>query len=187
MRYLLDELGAYETDHSFAMLPIQERPDESFMGEGYLSRPVTAQELRTSYTAQKAEINSMFKQLLTTVTHTISSGLAGLSISDAPLPHPLASSGGESGPTSSSAVASPTRQLESSSLPHPTGTAVPQARIPTTNNVDWKTTMKEWYEVDASTGLALKDWPDLWYKGSMSHVNGTKYSQRAVVAREYER
>ena len=36
-------------------------------------------------------------------------------------------------------------------------------------------------------GLALKNWPKAWYTGEMARINGTKWSQRKLIADEYSR
>jgi len=41
--------------------------------------------------------------------------------------------------------------------------------------------------VDPHTGLALKDWPEKWYRGLMKDKTASLRSQRQVIFEEYER
>ncbi|TCD65482.1 hypothetical protein EIP91_002566 [Steccherinum ochraceum] len=67
----------------------------------------------------------------------------------------------------------------------------PDAVIPSLGGLKgvevFRTAMKQWYEVDERTNLALKDWPKEWYTGEMRKVTGSLYGQRRMVAEEYER
>ena len=49
----------------------------------------------------------------------------------------------------------------------------------------WREAIKQWEEVDPQTGFALKDWPHSWYGEDMRLFNGTKYSERKMLAQEY--
>ena len=46
MKYLVDSLQRYENDYSNSLCPVQNEPDQSFMGDHTLLQPVTVQEFR---------------------------------------------------------------------------------------------------------------------------------------------
>jgi hypothetical protein len=46
MRYLVDSLQRYENDYGNALCPVQNEPDQSFMGDNTLLQPVTVNEFR---------------------------------------------------------------------------------------------------------------------------------------------
>ena len=49
----------------------------------------------------------------------------------------------------------------------------------------WEQAIAQWFESDPKTGIALKDWPEEWYKGPMQSKTGSKRSHRALIAEEY--
>ena len=51
----------------------------------------------------------------------------------------------------------------------------------------WLRAIEQWENTDPMTNLALKDWPEEWYKGAMREFTGSKRSQRKRVFKEYER
>ena len=51
---------------------------------------------------------------------------------------------------------------------------------------NWRDVVQQWEIGDAST-MALKDWPKEWYQGGMKRFTGSLYSQRKMIAKEYER
>ncbi|KAG1868094.1 hypothetical protein C8R48DRAFT_771798 [Suillus tomentosus] len=59
VRYLLDELHAYETDYSDALSPISRGADASLAGEHALTRPASTEELRMVHTSVAADVNSL--------------------------------------------------------------------------------------------------------------------------------
>ncbi|KAJ7199322.1 hypothetical protein B0H12DRAFT_1290915 [Mycena haematopus] len=68
---------------------------------------------------------------------------------------------------------------------------VPGAIIPNVGKdaTAWKRAIDQWYNDDPLKGLTkpLKDWPDDWYKGAMRLKTGALYSNRKLLAEEYER
>jgi hypothetical protein len=52
----------------------------------------------------------------------------------------------------------------------------------------WKRTITQWYDGDSSKGLIkpLSEWLDEWHTGNMHLFTGTHYSQRKLLAKEYE-
>ncbi|KAG2082805.1 uncharacterized protein F5147DRAFT_561475, partial [Suillus discolor] len=59
VRYLLDELHAYETDYSDALAPISRGTDASLAGEHALTRPASTEELRMVHASVAADVNSL--------------------------------------------------------------------------------------------------------------------------------
>ena len=189
VKYLVDSLQRYENDYSNALCPVQNEPDQSFMGDHTLLRPVTVQEFRMFGTTIMSALNTPF----TTSNH---------------LPNPITSI-----PTPT------TEQLERSlpstspsilrclAPPTPPSATYCQARteqtaVSLTNTIPlagvcipdlprsrggWHIALRQWYDIDPKTGYALKDWPDAWFKESMREKTGAKRSQRALIAHEYER
>ncbi|KAJ6587601.1 hypothetical protein DFH09DRAFT_1245331 [Mycena vulgaris] len=53
----------------------------------------------------------------------------------------------------------------------------------------WSPAINQWYHGDPVKGLVirLKNWPTHWYTGSMRLKTGTLYSNRKLLAEEYER
>ncbi|KAG2094650.1 uncharacterized protein F5147DRAFT_819885 [Suillus discolor] len=59
VRYLLDELHAYETDYSDALAPISRGTDASLAGEHALTRPASTEELHMVHASVAADVNSL--------------------------------------------------------------------------------------------------------------------------------
>ncbi|KAG2110244.1 uncharacterized protein F5147DRAFT_796945, partial [Suillus discolor] len=59
VRYLLDELHAYETDYSDALAPISRGADVSLAGEHALVRPASTEELRMVHASVAADVNCL--------------------------------------------------------------------------------------------------------------------------------
>jgi hypothetical protein len=59
IRYLLDELHSYETDYSDALAPVSRGADISLAGERELTRPASAEELRTFHSSVVADMNGL--------------------------------------------------------------------------------------------------------------------------------
>ncbi|KAG0694080.1 hypothetical protein DFH29DRAFT_1006668 [Suillus ampliporus] len=77
IRYLLDELHSYESDHSDALCPTQQEADGSLLGEHTLAKPVCTQDLQMMQeciTADVAVLRSDVRRLATAfVTHSTGS------------------------------------------------------------------------------------------------------------------
>ncbi|KAG1893196.1 uncharacterized protein F5891DRAFT_1196726 [Suillus fuscotomentosus] len=72
IRYLLDELHSYESDHSDALCPTQREADGSLIGEHTLTKPACTQDLllmQDSITADVAGLRSDVCRLATALTH----------------------------------------------------------------------------------------------------------------------
>ncbi|KIO12167.1 hypothetical protein M404DRAFT_125937 [Pisolithus tinctorius Marx 270] len=59
MRYLLDELHCYETDHSDALAPISREAEDSLAGEAALVRPASTEALRMAHAALTADVAAL--------------------------------------------------------------------------------------------------------------------------------
>ncbi|KAG1836898.1 hypothetical protein F4604DRAFT_1602155 [Suillus subluteus] len=59
VRYLLDELHAYETNYSDALAPISRGADVSLAGEHALARPASTEELRMVHASVAADVNCL--------------------------------------------------------------------------------------------------------------------------------
>ena len=65
MRYLLDELHAYETDYSDALAPTSWEATASFTGEAALLRPATTEALRMAHAALTTDMATLRKDVMT--------------------------------------------------------------------------------------------------------------------------
>ena len=65
MRYLLDELHAYETDYSDALAPTSREATASFAGEAALLRPATTEALRMAHAALTTDVATLRKDVMT--------------------------------------------------------------------------------------------------------------------------
>jgi hypothetical protein len=59
MKYLFDSLQSYESGHTDALCPIQNEPDESFMGDQKALGPVTNEEFHLFSMALFDTVNSL--------------------------------------------------------------------------------------------------------------------------------
>ena len=199
MKYLVDSLQRYENDYGNSLCPVQNEPDQSFMGDHTLLRPVTVHEFRmfgtTIMSALKTPSESTACSQLNTVpahsllnppaTTSIPTSTSDLStteqnsavsmVSTSPRPAPLV------------AVTNVTEQTAAVSLANTiplTGVCIPD--LPRSRG-GWRIALRQWNKIDPKTGYALKDWPDAWFKESMRSKTAAKRSQRALIAHEYER
>ena len=63
-------------------------------------------------------------------------------------------------------------------------------KIPDLPTGGWDVAVSQWESPDAAAladmgGLALKDWPEDWYKGANKVIYGAKRGQRELIARGY--
>lgn len=189
MRYLVDSLQRYENDYGNALCPVQNEPDQSFMGDDTLLQPVTVHEFR------------MFGTTIMSALKTPSTACSQLNT----LPGLL------SPPAITSTMPTPTaEQPEQTSISHspasgaiccPSQATTEQTVVSLANTIPltgvcipdlprsrggWLIALHQWYNIDPKTGYALKDWPDAWFKESMRGKTAAKRSQRALIAHEYE-
>jgi hypothetical protein len=73
IRYLVDTLASYESDHSDALCPIQREADRSFNGDHVLAAPTTAAETREL----KKSIDAQFQSVVTIMTLFITQAMTG--------------------------------------------------------------------------------------------------------------
>ena len=187
MKYLVDSLQRYENDYGNALCPVQNEPDQSFMGDNTLLQPVTVNEFRMFGTTIMSALKS---------PSTASSQLNTLP----GLPNPPAIT---SMPTPTIEQLDQTSEAPPSPAPSATSRpATEQTVAPLANNIPlagvcipdlprgrggWHVALRQWYDIDPKTGYALKNWPDAWFKESMRAKMAAKRSQRALIAHEYER
>ncbi|KAL6304303.1 hypothetical protein BKA93DRAFT_817719 [Sparassis latifolia] len=66
------------------------------------------------------------------------------------------------------------------------GVCIPDLPRPSRGSA-WREAVKQWEEVDPTTGYTLKDWPQEWYTGVNRVSFAQKRTDRRMVALEYER
>ncbi|KAJ7027695.1 hypothetical protein C8F04DRAFT_1212340 [Mycena alexandri] len=207
MRYLMDSLQSYESGHGDALYPFRNEPAKSFMGDSTALQPPTAAEFRVFGETILTKLDNLAIQSLSQSSVTALAPLiqqaspAPTSIlpsHDSPNPHLARSSASVNhsesntvppagfGPNRSSA------QENISSDGISDGNAVvpiPGAIIPSVGKDEhaWKRAVDQWYHGDPAKGLvvAIKDWPPHWYTGSMRLKTGTLYSNRKLLADEF--
>ena len=64
MRYLLNELHAYETDYSNALAPTSWEATASFAGEAVLLRPASTEALNMVHAALTADVTTLYKAMV---------------------------------------------------------------------------------------------------------------------------
>ncbi|KAG9313358.1 hypothetical protein JVU11DRAFT_5673 [Chiua virens] len=84
IRYLLDELHTYETDHSDALAPVQRKADESLMGEAVLVQPVSVEDVRAMMDSFDASVLDLRTRMVH--VHSTVRELADVVTNNAPLP-----------------------------------------------------------------------------------------------------
>lgn len=196
LRYLLDELARYENDHSDALCPIQNHPEQSFNGEGVLLGPVTTLEHRELQTAIERKIDGLGTLFLGAMS------IVGQPRSAQHPASPMPSLMPGPSPISYSCPAPLNLFINQTSTPPATPTAVGAnnkarkalplrgIKIPDLPAGGWRVAVSQWEAPDAATlaamgGICLKDWPDDWYKGINKTTYGVKRGQREIIARGY--
>jgi len=125
MKYLFDSLQNYESSHSDALCPIQDEPDQSFMGDQKALQPLTNHEFRHFSTSIFDTMNS----LKTTLELAMQGGISLTGTGNTPpiiwqhpnlspgTPvHPGSSSGGAAWPVMATDSAPPSQLLASAIL-----------------------------------------------------------------------
>ena len=184
MKYLVDSLQRHENDYGNALCPVQNEPDQSFMGEHALLQPVTVNEFRMFSTTIMSALKTPES---TACTQLVNNGLTNPIIS---IPTPTSTEQPEQTPTTPSQapgyLATSRTEQTAVSLANTiplTGVCIPD--LPRSRG-GWHIALHQWYNIDPKTGYALKDWPDAWFKESMRAKTAAKRSQRALIAHEYE-
>ncbi|KAK6992392.1 hypothetical protein R3P38DRAFT_3226262 [Favolaschia claudopus] len=178
MRYLLDSLHSYEIGHGDALYPFRTEPDKSFMAEHN----------KQILTKLDGLVSQAHKCLFSESHHLRDDIVCQSSVN-----HSLSCATSISGPEAPSLQQLPSGNTSSDEDPDTGITAVlpvSGAIIPAVGrDCDaWKRAIAQWYHGDPSQGLhvPLKDWPASWHTGSMRLVTGTLYSNRKLLAEEYE-
>ncbi|KIK36351.1 hypothetical protein CY34DRAFT_26368 [Suillus luteus UH-Slu-Lm8-n1] len=168
IRYLLDELHSYESDHSDALCPTQREADGSLLGEHTLTKPVCTQDLLLMQDCITANVAGL---------RTLPS-LPSIPSSTSPIQTlgQLTNSGADG-----------IRPLPEQGLVIP---AVPAKRADGSfppRAESWKQIVQHWLEGDPTRGLhhPLRDWPADWIRGKNKALFASKYKQRAVIALEF--
>ncbi|KZP32823.1 hypothetical protein FIBSPDRAFT_1012805 [Athelia psychrophila] len=202
MRYLLDELGKYEGDHSDALCPIQNHPEESFVGERVLLAPATALEQREATAAVNRKIDLLESRLIHAFTAIASPSIppascqlitpsstlhvpstmhisSTLHVSSSMLPCP------QTPPHSSSLI--PSRACSKSP---PKTLPMHNIKIPDLPKGDWMAAISQWEAPDAKDlaamgGVCLRDWPRGWYTGCNKQVYAAKRGQRELITKGF--
>ncbi|KAK6991995.1 hypothetical protein R3P38DRAFT_2571614 [Favolaschia claudopus] len=185
MRYLLDSLHSYEIGHGDALYPFRTQPDKSFMAEHNELQPPSTAEFRLFGNQILKKLDGL-RTTVSSQSHIISATTS--SCVNHSLSYATSISDSEARPLQQS-PSSETSSDEDSN----TGVMVvpiPGAIIPGVgrDRNAWKRAIDQWFHGDPSQGLhvALKDWPTSWYTGSMRLTTGTLYSNRKLLAEEYE-
>lgn len=204
IKYLLDELGAYETDHTAALSPLRlQENTASFLGEHKEMAPVTLAQhrhdvlgLENKLTALGATLETKMDAMVDNILTVVRSGFpvppSPTRITAPPSHFPSAPLAPElarvvvPGPSASPSPLRPRVQL-----PQP-GDAIPTS-LPEPKYCDgepkYLAVVRDWKFADPSRGLyhALKDWEPEWYSwGTVgSRLHGAKYSQRRWIALEF--
>ena len=184
MKYLVDSLQRYENDYGNALCPVQNEPDQIFMGDDTLLKPVTIHEFRMFSTTVMSALNTRTPSESTACSQL--NTLSGLpTITSMPTLAPTAEhlDPEQTSTSPSPAVTEQTAVSHANTIPL-TGVCIPD--LPRSRG-GWHIALRQWYNVDPKTGYALKDWPDAWFKESMREKTAAKRSQRALIAHEYER
>jgi hypothetical protein len=87
IRYLLDKLHAYETDHSDALCPIQREADVSLLGEHALVKPATTEDVWILQANISTDLQQAVREITNIVVATSKSG--GTCPAAVPLPPSL--------------------------------------------------------------------------------------------------
>jgi hypothetical protein len=192
MKYLVDSLQRYENDYGNALCPVQNEPDQIFMGDDTLLKPVTIHEFRMFGTTIMSALNTRTPSTACSQLNTLSeSGLQVLNppaVTSMPTPttEQLEQTSTSTSPAPGATCPAMTEQTAVSllnTIPL-TGVCIPD--LPRSRG-GWHIALRQWYNIDPKTGYALKDWPDAWFKESMRVKTAAKRSQRALIAHEYER
>ncbi|KAJ6499742.1 hypothetical protein C8R47DRAFT_971639 [Mycena vitilis] len=215
MRYLLDSLQSYESGHGNALYPFCTEPDKSFMGDHNAMQPPTTAEFRALGEQIMSKLSGLAAQTPPQLLVAAIAALVqqtSLSPNEGSPSHPtfFLSPRAPHAPHACVPVLGGTThvpvlggsthlRMQSDSLPQmPDGSDSSDTVIPIAGAIipgvgkdsqAWKRAIDQWYLGDPGKGLtvALKDWPTHWYTGAMRLKTGTLYSNRKLLAEEYER
>ncbi|RDB27874.1 hypothetical protein Hypma_002250 [Hypsizygus marmoreus] len=83
---------------------------------------------------------------------------------------------------------SPNRRQSSTSSDKENPRMIQRASIPYLGRgkEGWRRMLQQWNDVDPQTGLALKDWPDHYYKGDNKGATASNRSKCKTIADEYQ-
>ncbi|KAG1888119.1 hypothetical protein F4604DRAFT_1674537 [Suillus subluteus] len=174
VRYLLDELHAYETDYSDALAPISRGADVSLAGEHALARPASTEELRMVHASVAADVNCL-RNDISSVNNSLRSLTNKLRV------HLMLHLLEDKIATSHSThvkVSSPSARITSRQLPTP-GLVIPRVPVLCPNGTtnpktkSWKDIVTHWL-----------DWPREWCQGANRQF-ASKYHQRATITLEF--
>ncbi|KAG1879967.1 hypothetical protein F4604DRAFT_1679111 [Suillus subluteus] len=187
VRYLLNELHAYETDYSDALAPISRGADVSLAGEHALARPVSTEELCMVHASVAADVNCL-RNDISSINNSLRSLTNKLRVHL--MLHLLEDKIATSHSTHVKA-SSPSARITSWQLPTP-GLVIPRVPVLRPNGTtnpktkSWKDIVTHWLVGDPDQGLTtpLKDWPREWYQGANQQF-ASKYHQRATIALEF--
>jgi hypothetical protein len=179
IKYLVDSLQSYESGHGNALHPVALETEQVFMGEHVVSKPATCGDVHQVQA-------SIDRRLTTFISDFTSLNLARETYHSAPISF-------QPPPSSTypqlewQVLTTPTVLEASSPSPQPLPTHGVFISDLGRQPGAWRRAVKQWEEVDPTTGWALKDWPVKWYTGDMRIVTGSKRSQRKIIFDEYER
>ncbi|KAF9220457.1 hypothetical protein BS17DRAFT_810670 [Gyrodon lividus] len=210
IRYLLDELYAYEADYSNALAPIQQELDQSLAGEAALVQPMSTEELRmvhSSVTVNMQELRADMDNiaqsvcaLVEIVTGSVNNGAPPLTMPQTRLSRPLTIRIPAHGVSASAPIqTTTTSKLTMTSVPQVTAhlhtsdtndTPTPGLHIPnirTATSDGWRDVVKHWVSGAPELGLEmpLKDWPKKWLTGVNRHKFSMKHHNCSVIASEF--
>ncbi|KAK7054271.1 hypothetical protein R3P38DRAFT_2501152 [Favolaschia claudopus] len=196
MRYLLDSLQSYETGHGDALYPFRTEPDKSFMGEHKALQPPSTAEFRL--------FGAQILTKLDSIRASVSSDMARITVATSSCVNHIPAQ--FHGQHTHSHHASPEVSRPQPTVTQPSSftssvsdeNSDPNSVVPVSGAIipgvgrdsqSWKRAIDQWFKGDPDHGLqvALKDWPASWYSGKMRLVTGTLYSNRKLLAEEYER
>ncbi|KIK73848.1 hypothetical protein PAXRUDRAFT_20439 [Paxillus rubicundulus Ve08.2h10] len=163
IRYLLDELHAYETDHGDALCPIQREANVSLLGEHTLVKPATTEDCLPLLTpSSDSSLPSTTSQVVTNQG-----------------PPPGSQHKWRSHKVSR---ALPTKDLIIPDVPVVNGDGTQQHR-----RDSWREIIKQWVEGDPKQGLVvpLREWPPEWYQGANKSLFTMKRHNRGLIAWEF--
>lgn len=206
IKYLLDELHAYEERHSDALRPLGKEADISLLAEHRLTRPITHNDVRELFNTFNVKLSANIdtkleqhtqKVLALVSQHFQQAHISSASSSSSALPV-VSGSGTQAAapnPSTSTACLPPVTYT-----PHP-GTTSPQPgdapfylqipAIPSSvaQEEKWIWWIRDWDQADPARGLnvALSEWKREWMRGTASAKRQVSnlYNHRKALAVEF--
>lgn len=187
MRYLMDSLQSYESGHGDALNPHRLQADKSFMGDHDALQAPSIAEFRLLSEQILTKLDNVSLSTPSNTHPTSSTAATTTTATTTPnSPGPSLIPGNSSGGSTP-----PIPPDQNQPAIHPTATIpIPGVLIPGVGRdaSAWRRAIDQWYFGDNKVGLKpLKDWPLHYYTGAMRLVTGTLYSNRKLLAMEYER